>query len=95
MTAVDVPISGLSTPNGAETHLHPASHRGSMNGSTSGLSLTSPGRDGDALSTMSSMNDLEARCGGCKKVIDQENGGIVVAFGLVDVGNDGLLLEYS
>ncbi|GMK59982.1 hypothetical protein CspeluHIS016_0901990 [Cutaneotrichosporon spelunceum] len=27
------------------------------------------------------MNDLEAKCGGCKKIIDQENGGVVVAFG--------------
>ncbi|BEI86941.1 hypothetical protein CcaverHIS002_0702870 [Cutaneotrichosporon cavernicola] len=27
------------------------------------------------------MNDLEAKCGGCKKTIDQENGGVVVAFG--------------
>ncbi|BEI94714.1 uncharacterized protein CcaverHIS019_0702950 [Cutaneotrichosporon cavernicola] len=30
---------------------------------------------------MPSMNDLEAKCGGCKKTIDQENGGVVVAFG--------------
>lgn len=25
--------------------------------------------------------DVEARCGGCKEIIDQDNGGIVVAFG--------------
>lgn len=81
MTAVDVPLDGMSTPNGTENHLHPASHRESINGNSPGQGPSSPGRDGDAMSTMSSMNDLEARCGGCKKVIDQENGGIVVAFG--------------
>jgi hypothetical protein len=32
---------------------------------------------------MPSMNDLEAKCGGCKNTIDQDNGGVVVAFGWV------------
>jgi hypothetical protein len=31
--------------------------------------------------SMTSIADMEARCGGCRKLIDQENGGIVVAFG--------------
>jgi hypothetical protein len=27
------------------------------------------------------VGDMEARCGGCTKIIDQESGGVVVAFG--------------
>ncbi|WVQ84309.1 hypothetical protein IAT38_006461 [Cryptococcus sp. DSM 104549] len=30
---------------------------------------------------LAAMADMEAKCGGCKNVIDQENGGVVVAFG--------------
>ena len=29
------------------------------------------------------LGDVDARCGGCKKFIDQESGGVVVAFGWV------------
>jgi hypothetical protein len=77
MTAVDAQLGGLATPNG-DTHLH--ANRASANGSTP----ASPGREGDGvLSTMPSMNDLEAKCGGCKNTIDQDNGGVVVAFGWV------------
>lgn len=75
MTAVDAQPVGQVTPNG-DGHLRP--HRASINGSNP----ASPAREGaDGMSTMPSMNDLEAKCGGCKKTIDQENGGVVVAFG--------------
>lgn len=47
-----------------------SSHRQSVNGVNQ-----------EAMSSVTSLGEMEARCGGCKKVIDQENGGIVVAFG--------------
>jgi hypothetical protein len=57
---------------------HPTLKRSSLNGGN----LATPTRDNDAMS-MSSFTDSEACCGGCRKLIDQENGGIVVAFGCV------------
>lgn len=38
------------------------------------------GKGGDSLPNL---GDMDARCGGCQKVIDQESGGVVVAFGYV------------
>lgn len=31
------------------------------------------------------MNGMDAKCGGCGLVIDQESGGVVVAFGYVEL----------
>lgn len=34
-----------------------------------------------AAESLPNIGEMEARCGGCKGVIDQEGGGVVVAFG--------------
>jgi hypothetical protein len=34
-----------------------------------------------AAESLPNIGEMEARCGGCKDVIDQEGGGVVVAFG--------------
>lgn len=31
--------------------------------------------------TLPNLGDLDTKCGGCQKTIDQESGGVVVAFG--------------
>jgi hypothetical protein len=31
--------------------------------------------------SLPNMSDMDTKCGGCKAVIDQESGGVVVAFG--------------
>lgn len=79
MTAVDTPLAALSTDH---SHPHPSSLRHSV---TNGDMPTPVRENSDTMSTMSSMDNLEARCGGCHKVIDQDNGGIVVAFGYVSI----------
>ncbi|KAL1412711.1 Rho-type gtpase-activating protein [Vanrija albida] len=73
MTAVDAPLAALPTDA-----THPSSLRHSM---TNGDLPTPVRENSDAMSTMSTLDNIEARCGGCRKIIDQDNGGIVVAFG--------------
>lgn len=31
--------------------------------------------------SLPNLGEMDSRCGGCQKVIDQESGGVVVAFG--------------
>ena len=31
--------------------------------------------------SLPNLSDMDAKCGGCRKVIEQESGGVVVAFG--------------
>lgn len=65
MTEVDTSLAAPDIPRSRRN-----SHRQSVNGVNH-----------EAMSSVTSLGEMEARCGGCKKVIDKENGGIVVAFG--------------
>ena len=73
MTAVDAPIA--ANLDGTRPSV-------SLERQPNGGGLATPSRDNDAMS-MTSIADMEARCGGCRKLIEQEDGGVVVAFGYV------------
>jgi hypothetical protein len=63
-----VPTPSTSAPTtvlAGSSHAHPHV----MNGQA---------KSGDSLPNL---GEMDSRCGGCQKVIDQESGGVVVAFG--------------
>lgn len=64
-----------SKPNGGSVSM-PRLH---TNGASTPNGLATP-KQGESLPNV---GDMEAKCGGCHKVIDQESGGVVVAFGYV------------
>lgn len=87
MTTVDAP---LEIPEGTpHSHSRPNSHPAAavVNGAppTATATSTTLAAKGDLEAMAVQYPDVETRCGGCKEVIDQDNGGIVVAFGWVPV----------
>lgn len=78
MAALDSP---LELPSAAQSQAPQPTHpfaNGAPETATATTTTLVAGGDMDALGQYP---DVEARCGGCKEIIDQDNGGIVVAFG--------------
>lgn len=73
----DLPQSPSSTTNGSS---HQLSHQanGNANGNHNHIH---PVNAGNSNSGLPNIGELDSRCGGCHEVIDQESGGVVVAFG--------------
>ena len=70
-TSTSAPASFLQRPNG----------NGPLtDAQTNTDTNTNTNTNGESLPNLGDMN---ARCGGCKELIDQEGGGVVVAFGSV------------
>ncbi|WVR00219.1 hypothetical protein IAU59_007361 [Kwoniella sp. CBS 9459] len=78
----------VPSPSNVPSSVHPHSHphaRGEMNGQHTHahtIPTASAGGQGKATGdSLPNLGDMDAKCGGCHKVIDQESGGVVVAFG--------------
>lgn len=52
-----------------------------LNGTVASGSTISAGQARSAGDSLPNLGEMEAKCGGCLQTIDQESGGVVVAFG--------------
>ena len=75
-TSTSAPASFLHRPNGNGPLTDAQTNTITNNGAN--INGTGTNTNGESLPNLGDMN---ARCGGCKELIDQEGGGVVVAFG--------------